>query len=658
MLRHHRLQALLATAAVGALAATGLAIAGPASAADSTVSLRPGTASSSTGFWSDTCPLTEPDAEHQQLADDAKSVASSLAVVDGETAGNGAWQYSPAAGSEGGPSFQLSSPSTITSLGIRARGTAPAVEGRLVAYYQASSRLFYLGVSDVSLSGTDWQTVDTSGSMLWFKKQKGLLGGWTWSPAYPKSLLDPTNQPHSLAQFASDLNASSLLVSYEFGCTGSTVPFQIDSLSVKRSTGTTTYDFDKPGSTSKLSPTSSTVTGGGSVALQVSVVDNYTKSAPSGDVELQSAPGGSSTFTTLKTLPASSTTTTVSPTATTQYKLVYPGSAATAASSSSPVTVTVNSSISAAASARYVAKGKTYKISGSTSPVTPGATVSLQQNSAGSWSTIATTKTTSSGSYSFTRTATTRGSQSLRVVLSGSGAISSPITVTTMVSGTVKIKATPHKPRPHKKITVTGTISPARSAKVKIQRFKGKQWKTIGTATTNSKGHFTYKFRGTGKPAFIPLRATTAASGDIVAGTSTTKNVVVTAKTKTTAHLSTRTITVGKAFHVTGRITPKHKGAVYLEVLANHKWVAIAAKTTTRKGKYNVKATMPWTGVWKMRVLLAPALGYSGSHSGTSVLTVKPVATTAPTTTTHTPTSGSGGSSGGGSTGTGGVGHG
>ena len=643
---HHRLRALLATTAAGALAATGLviAIAGPASA-DSTVSWRPESTPSNVGLWSNTCTsdLASPPSgqeSHTKLADNAANVGSAQ-LVAGEDSGT-AWQFPTSSSTEIGPSTNFDK--SLTGVALRVNGT---VNGRVVAAFGD-----YYGVAKISSTATGWHTIDlTSTNLSWYKWNPGLLG---LLKGYYSTTWSGSNQ-HTLANFATTkLGSSSAMLAVQVGC-GSTPA--VDQFAVTTSSGTTTYDLTNASSTSTLSASSSSVPGGTSVTLNMSVLDNYTKKAPSsGSVELQSAPSGSTTFSKVATVTPSTTSYSVKPAATTQYQLAYSGSTATAASTSSPITVAVTTGITAKASATYVLKGKTYTVTGSTTPAQSGQTVNLQQNVSGSWSTVATATTGSDGKYSFTRTASTSGNQSLRVILASSGATSPTVTVTTVINGKVTIKATPGKPRPGKKVTITGTVSPARATKVQIQRYKGKGWKTIGTATSNSKGHFTYKLK-TAKPAVISLRATTASSGDIVAATSSTKTVVATAKTKTTARFRSHTATVNKAFHVTGTIRPKHKGVVYLEVLANHKWVAIAAKTTTRKGKYNIKATMPWTGVWKMRVLLAAALGYSGSHSGTSTFTVKAVSTPTTTTPTHTSSSSSGGSSGG-SSGSGGVGHG
>jgi hypothetical protein len=502
----------------------GQALALPASAA-STITWRPEAPPANTGFWSNGCTTpsdsSAPGGVHKSLTDDGASVAPTVTFVDGEQASDVAWHYSPAGNVEAGPVVSL--PTTVTGFSAKVHGDST---GRLVIYYKASSSTYYVGVAAISSSSGSWTTVNAS-SVLWWVNSPNLLGKASWSPVYPKfPLLDPTNQPKSLQQFVQDKKVSgSLLASFQLGCGGG---FDIDHLTVTTGSGEADYDLTNQASTTTLSASATKVGAGGSVRLSGRVVGAFTNATPAGGAtELQAAPYGSSTWSTVGT----GTSFTVKPSGTTSYRLHYSGSDAATASTSGAVTVQVVTGVVANLQSSSVARGGVVRLTGRIAPANSGVPVSLQRKVGSSWKTLATTRTTTGGAYSVGAKATSEGRWTVRAAagstrgnLAGASAARS-LTIRTATHVSLSLSSssvlTGHKFKLH------GKANPhKKGVKVTLQRRTSSGWVKAGTTRTSKRGTFSFTRRA-GAPGTAVYRVVVAGWSFKAAGVSPARTLVV-----------------------------------------------------------------------------------------------------------------------------------
>jgi surface antigen len=178
-----------------------------------------------------------------------------------------------------------------------------------------------------------------------------------------------------------------------------------------------------------------------------------------------------------------------------------------------------------------VAISHTYKVTGSVSPVAPGKAVQLQQYYSAAWHNVASATLTGSSSYTFTRTAPAVVSKlSLRVV-KPSGAYRSGASPTRAVYAAsahyVLTASTSALVRRGVVFHVNGSVSPAATGAVYLQRYWGSAWHTIASQklTTPSTYSFALSDPGVGKRQY---RVWKGYSGYRLTGVSPTRSVVVT----------------------------------------------------------------------------------------------------------------------------------
>ncbi|WP_310962303.1 hypothetical protein [Nocardioides terrisoli] len=530
--------------AIGLVAAAavlvGQAALGPAAlaAGSTTITWRPATPPDGTGFWSSACPTTEPDPVHQALDDDSSSVAGTRTMVPGESGGDIAWQYAPPSSVQGGPVFTANAPGTLTGFGIHARGTTAAgLAGRLLAYYPnpANPDDFYVGVAELNYADAAWHTIDASASMLWWEHKRYF--GKDWTPVNPKSFLDPTNQPQSVANFTNARSyAAPMLLSYQFGCTGG--PVQLDHISLAESGSTTSYDLENTLTATSLAAADSVVDPGSGTTLTGAVTTTPSGAAiTTGAVNLQARPYGASSFTTVGTVPLDNPAgVQVRPDGTTDYRWSFPGNDDLAPSVSSPVTVTVQGTITGRLLQRKLLKGQRYTMTGTVLPARASTAVTVQRLVKGSWQRIGSATTTADGTFRYVGRATTTGPSLLRASVDdfagnlGASARASTLVVrepTAVTAGLVKRAIVAGK-----RFRVTGTASVRqRGVLVKLQHKVGGHWRTIERTGTGRHGAFRLKAVAT-KAGRWKLRVVVVASGYQLSGHSPTFRLRVKPKPK------------------------------------------------------------------------------------------------------------------------------
>jgi hypothetical protein len=506
--------------------ALGQALAPMASAA-TTITWRPEAPPANTGFWSNACttPSTSaPAATHTALADDDLSAAKALDFVAGESASDVAWQLAPSSG-EAGPVVSL--PATVTGFSVRARATGTGSSGRLLIYYRPGSSTtdYYVGEAAVTASG-DWATLDKSDGLIWWRHRKPGLLTPEWSPVYTAGLLPPEPAAKPLSQFVQDkVTGGSLLASYQLGCGGG---FDIDHLTVTTGSGQADYDLTNQASTSTLTASSTRVGAGGTVRLTGHVVGGFTGATPAGGTtELQSAPFGSSTWTTV----GPGTSFTVKPNGTTSYRLRYSGSPAAGASTSAAVTVQVVTGVVANLQSTSVSRGGTVRLTGRIAPANSGVPVSLQRKVGSTWKTLATTRTTSGGVYSVGAKATSEGPWTVRAtagsVRGNLAGVSAARSLTVRTATHVSLSLSSASVLTGHKFKLHGKANPhKKGVKVTLQRRTSKGWVKAGTTRTSKRGTFSFT-RKAGSPGNAVYRVVVAGWGFKATGVSPARTLVV-----------------------------------------------------------------------------------------------------------------------------------
>ncbi|MBW6439174.1 M4 family metallopeptidase [Actinoplanes hulinensis] len=138
-------------------------------------------------------------------------------------------------------------------------------------------------------------------------------------------------------------------------------------------------------------------------------------------VYLDQRPAGAATWTraaTLRTDANGNWTRALKPATTTTYRVTYPGSSGMWPATSTTATATVRYAATVKAGTLKPKPGKKIKITGTVRPARPGVKVTLQRWSGGKWINVTNSKTTATGTYTFSR-AFPKGTWTLRVVVAG-----------------------------------------------------------------------------------------------------------------------------------------------------------------------------------------------------------------------------------------------
>ncbi|BEP15805.1 hypothetical protein acdb102_41160 [Acidothermaceae bacterium B102] len=186
-------------------------------------------------------------------------------------------------------------------------------------------------------------------------------------------------------------------------------------------------------------------------------------------------------------------------------------------------------------------------------------------------------------------------------------------------------------------VVVSGTITPLAPGAATVQRLVGTTWRTIAHAKVSAHGAYTVSLRAPKTAVSWTLRVTRTASTTAKAGVSPTVHVRIVKALYAVTSSSPAATPVGTAIVVTGRVSPKGTGTVWLQRLQGRTWLNLASATLSKASAYTVRAVRP-VGSYRLRIVKAfSAKVAAGSSKPFSVtVTTGPAAANGPSVTTTT----------------------
>jgi Regulator of chromosome condensation (RCC1) repeat len=186
-------------------------------------------------------------------------------------------------------------------------------------------------------------------------------------------------------------------------------------------------------------------------------------------------------------------------------------------------------------------------------------------------------------------------------------------------------------------VVVSGTITPRAASAATVQRLVGKTWRTIGHGKVSAHGVYTVSLRAPKTAASWSLRVTRPATKTVKAGVSATVHVHVVKALYAISATASATATAGTAIVVTGNVSPKGTGTVWLQRLQGRVWINLASSKLTKSSAYTVRATRA-VGSYRLRVVKAFSAKVAAGVSKTFAVSVTaaPVVPRGPSVTTTT----------------------
>ncbi|MDX6203556.1 MAG: large repetitive protein [Frankiales bacterium] len=178
-------------------------------------------------------------------------------------------------------------------------------------------------------------------------------------------------------------------------------------------------------------------------------------------------------------------------------------------------------------------------------------------------------------------------------------------------------------------VVVSGAVSPTVSGSpVVLQRLVSGKWVTLGQKASGKKGTFSFAVHATGKASTWSLRVIRRATSKATAVVGKTLKVHL---TKTAYKLSAATVTkvnAGEPVVVTGKVSPKATGRVYLQWLHLGKWRTLSSAALT-SSTYKISKLLP-AKAYALRVVKLYTTAIATGHSKTLKVTVFPAPGTVP----------------------------
>jgi hypothetical protein len=180
-------------------------------------------------------------------------------------------------------------------------------------------------------------------------------------------------------------------------------------------------------------------------------------------------------------------------------------------------------------------------------------------------------------------------------------------------------------------VVVSGAVSPSvAGSPVVLQKLVAGHWQTLAHHATGKGGSYSFKVHATGKVATWSLRVIRSASSKAKAVTGKTLKVHL-SKTAYKISLSTVTVTsvnAGLPVDLSGAVTPKTTGKVYLQTLHLGAWRTLASATlSASQYSFSVKLA---PNSYALRVLRPFNTKIATGHSRTVKVTVFPAPGTVP----------------------------
>jgi alpha-tubulin suppressor-like RCC1 family protein len=178
-------------------------------------------------------------------------------------------------------------------------------------------------------------------------------------------------------------------------------------------------------------------------------------------------------------------------------------------------------------------------------------------------------------------------------------------------------------------VVVTGTVTPAASAPVVLQRLVGKKWVALSHQKPTRTGTFAFSVTAPKTAMTLPLRVVRAKVGRVRAGVSGVLKVPVVRGRFTVSATETATVPVGTPIVVSGKVTPKTTGTVLLQTLAGTTWFTFASAKLGPPSTYTLSGVQP-VGAHRLRVVKAatPRTASGVSKTLTATVVGPPVVTT------------------------------
>ena len=184
------------------------------------------------------------------------------------------------------------------------------------------------------------------------------------------------------------------------------------------------------------------------------------------------------------------------------------------------------------------------------------------------------------------------------------------------------------------KVTFSGRVSPlSKTLVLRLQVAVGAGWHTVATTHASATGAYSLQLTTPGVPTTQLVRVVRWGSPTIGAGASKTTHLKVDATAfGVTARVGPRVLPAGGTLTVTGKVSPKGTGKVYLQRLTPDKtWVAVSSASLSSSSSYVVHVTVA-QGSGTYRVLKPPSAQVAtGSSPSVAITANSPEVTTSVT---------------------------
>jgi alpha-tubulin suppressor-like RCC1 family protein len=170
-------------------------------------------------------------------------------------------------------------------------------------------------------------------------------------------------------------------------------------------------------------------------------------------------------------------------------------------------------------------------------------------------------------------------------------------------------------------VVLAGTVAPSSLKQVTLERLVGKKWVVIAHAKPSAKGAFTFTVKGSKARATWPLRVVRAKSTLAGAGVSGVLKVHIVKAIFTVTATTPAAVSSGARVIVTGKVSPKTAGTVWLQALSGKTWKNVVSAKLSKTSNYVLSSVQP-AGVHRLRVVKAATTSIAGGTSAGVTATV------------------------------------
>jgi alpha-tubulin suppressor-like RCC1 family protein len=181
-------------------------------------------------------------------------------------------------------------------------------------------------------------------------------------------------------------------------------------------------------------------------------------------------------------------------------------------------------------------------------------------------------------------------------------------------------------------VTVTGTVRPKSLKQVTIEGLVGKRWVVVGHVKPSAAGTFSTTVKAPKTATTWDLRAVRAKSAEAKEGISGVLKVHVVKTAYTVTAAAPAHVISGTSLVVTGKVSAKGAGTVWLQTLVGKTWHNVASAKLSKTSTYKVSAKLA-VGTHRLRVSKAATTKIAGGLSKTLTVVVANVLHPLPTIT-------------------------